>query len=282
MRDKAHFPTLGISEFQDNQQADNGFLYHELHGRKSIEKAHKHDFFLFLLFEKGSGTHTIDFSEHNVTNHQIHLLFPEQVHKWELGKDTAAYQLMASRRVFETFANSLRFSSILYQNHPVIALAPEVFEKLLYEFKAIQTELNTRPVLLDIINLRSKIIAQLVSREAEMKFDDLTVFNTKPILFKYLSLIDANFREEKSVAFYAGKLTITPNYLNILCKRHFNVSATSVIQSRVILEAKRLLHTSEKSVKEIAFDLGFYDLAYFSKFFKQQTSISPRDFREQL
>ncbi|SMC46669.1 AraC family transcriptional regulator [Pedobacter africanus] len=277
---KEHFPVLGIKEFQYDLAADDALLYHEIHGERFIEKPHKHDFFVFLLFETGSGTHSIDFLDHEVRNHQMHLLFPDQVHRWELGADTSAYQLMISRSVFESFANSLMFSFAHYRNHPVIHLNPEVFQKLLYEFKAIQHELNAKPVLWDIVNLRSRIIAGLVNHEAEIKFNDLTVYKAKPGLFKFLSLIDLHFKEEKSVTFYADKLNITANYLNILCKRHFNASASQLIQNRVILEAKRLLHASEKSVKEIAFELGFYDLAYFSRFFKAQTGTSPRQFRE--
>lgn len=280
MRAKDYFPVLGIKAFQPEPEGDSSILYHELHGKRRIEKPHKHDFFVFLLFEKGSGTHFIDFVDHKVRDAQIHLLFPDQVHSWNLGKNTIGYQLMISRRFFETFSTSLQFSFVLYQGHPIIDLAPEIFRKLLYEFRAIQHELSVEPISWDIINLRSRLIAQIVSCEAESKFEDMMIYRTKPVLFKYHSLVDTYFREQKSVAFYAEKLNITPNYLNILCKRHFHVPAMFLIQNRVTLEAKRLIYASEISIKEVAFDLGFNDLAYFSNFFKSQTGVSPREFRE--
>lgn len=282
MRAKDQFPILGIKEFQSEGQPDCSFLYHELHGERYIEKPHKHDFFLFLLFEKGSGIHAIDFVDHKITKHQIHLLFPNQVHRWEFGKNTSGYQLMISRPVFETFSASLQFSFVHFQHHPVISLSPGTFQKLLYEFQAIQQELSLKPPHWDIVNLRSRIIAQLVSREAERKFADLMLYRAKPVLFQYHSLVNIHFKEQKSVAFYAAQLHISANYLNILCKRHLQVPATFLIQSRVILEAKRLIQASEKSIKEIAFELGFNDHAYFSNFFKHQTGTSPRTFREEL
>ena len=134
----------------------------------------------------------------------------------------------------------------------------------------------------DILNARCRIIAQLTSRAAEEKLNNLTVYETKPILFKYLSLIDDHFKEQKSVSFYADQLNITPNYLNILCKRHFNVAAMHLIHHRVVLEAKRLIQISDQSFKEISYQLGFNDPAYFSNFFKNQTGISPNQFRTQL
>lgn len=279
---KDPFPIFGISAFKDKQQSEDSLLYHELHGERFIDKPHKHDFFLFLLFEKGNGTHSIDFVDYKVAGHQMHLLFPDQVHSWRLGKATAGYQLMISRPVFETFADSLRFSFVLYQHHPVIDLPEKVFQKLLYEFRSVEEELNQKPIHWEMIHLRARLIAQLVSREAEQKFKDLEVYRTKPVLFKYHALVDAHFKEQKSVTFYAEQLNITPNYLTILCKRYFHVPATFLIQNRVILEAKRLMQVSEKSVKEIAFELGFSDLAYFSNFFKDKTGLSPRVFRSQL
>lgn len=195
---KDPFPIFGISAFKDKQQSEDSLLYHELHGERFIDKPHKHDFFLFLLFEKGNGTHSIDFVDYKVAGHQMHLLFPDQVHSWRLGKATAGYQLMISRPVFETFADSLRFSFVLYQHHPVIDLPEKVFQKLLYEFRSVEEELNQKPIHWEMIHLRARLIAQLVSREAEQKFKDLEVYRTKPVLFKYHALVDAHFKEQKS------------------------------------------------------------------------------------
>ncbi|WP_236636852.1 helix-turn-helix domain-containing protein [Sinomicrobium soli] len=59
-----------------------------------------------------------------------------------------------------------------------------------------------------------------------------------------------------------------------------SVPASSRIQDRSLLEAKRLLKTSDRYVKEIVYELGFYDHASFSRFFKQRTGLTPQQFRE--
>lgn len=276
-----HIPTLDINEFSPNQNPGNDLLYHYIEGERHIEKPHKHDFFLFMLFQKGSGTHSIDFVDHAIAPGQLHLLFPEQIHKWKLGTNTSAHQVMISRQAFETLTNSFRFSLILYQNYPIITLSPATFEQILYEFKQIKAELEGPASLPEIITARLRLIALIISREAETVFNNKTVYQTKPILFKYLALIDKYYKNEKLVSYYADQLNISPNYLNILCKKHFQVSATALIHERLILETKRTLLTTEKPIKAIAFDLGFYDLAYFSRFFKKHTRMTPREFREQ-
>lgn len=275
-------PVLDIREFLSDLQAEPGFQYHEIHGKRIIEKFHKHDFFVFLLFEQGSGTHSIDFNDYKVTDHQIHILFPHQVHKWTLGARTKAFQLMISKRIFETFSSSLDLSFLLYQSHPVINLSPKTFRLLLYEFQSGHAELMRKPINWNIIYFRSNIIANLANREAEEKFKEMRLYRTKPALLRYLAFVETHFRQERSVAFYADLLHVTPNYLNILCKRYFNVPAMFFIQKRVTLEAKRLILSTDLSLKEIAFELGFPDPAYFSNFFRAQTGSSPREFRDQL
>ncbi|PZF74961.1 AraC family transcriptional regulator [Taibaiella soli] len=279
--DTSYIPVLGIHEFRKGQLAGREeFLFNELHGERHIDKPHKHDFFIINLFESAKGVHTIDFHDYPIGNKQIHVLFPGQVHTWKIKPNTTGYQLMIQQNFFERFAPFFRFSFSNYINHPVIPLSNENFNLLKYEFDAIKDELNAANSVSEIISARAAVVAAIVSKEAEHVFTDLKVFQSNPRLANFKALIDKFYKEEKLVGFYAEKLHITANYLNILCKTHLDVSATKLIQQRVLLEAKRLLQTSDLSIKEIAFELGFVDHAYFSNFFKTQAGITPTQFRE--
>jgi len=274
-------PVIGMHGFRKTQAAGREeLLFIDLHGERFIEKPHKHDFFMIVLFDQARGIHNIDSADYEIGNHQIHVLFPGQMHKWDIKTGTIAYQLMVERSFFEQFAPYFRFSFTNYQNHPVIRLTENAFRLLHYEFDAIRNELNKEHSLVSLINARAAVIAAIVSREAEEVFTEFKVYQSNPRLAKFNMLIDEFFREEKFVAFYADKLHISANYLNILCKKNLKVSATQLIQQRVATEAKRLLQTTDHSVKEIAFELGFTDHAYFSNFFKSQTGMAPSLFRE--
>ncbi len=273
-------PIISIQSFRKGQLAGRDeLLFNELHGERHIDKPHKHDFFVIILFDKASGTHNIDSKDYPIDDKEIHILFPGQMHKWQINDGTIGYQLMTEHSFFEQFAPYFRFSFTNYQNHPVIKLSDEAFSKLMYEFNAIKEELKSENSLVHLINARAAVIAAIVSKEAEQIFTEFKVYQSNPRLAKFNMLIDEFYKEEKSVIFYAEKLHISANYLNILCKKHLKVSATQLIQQRIIIESKRLLKSGDLSIKEIAFDLGFTDHAYFSNFFKTQTNITPSEFR---
>ncbi len=275
-----YVPLIGIQEFRKGQLAGRDeLLFNELHGERHIDKPHQHDFFIIMLFEKARGIHTIDFLDYQIEDRQIHVLFPGQVHRWDIGPETIGYQLMMDRVFFERFAPYFRFSFTNYINHPVIPLTDDGFRLLRYEFEAIRDELNTGSSLIDLISARAAVIAAIVSKEAENLFADFKVYQSNPRLARFSMLIERHFKEEKLVTFYASELNLSANYLNILCKRNLGVPATQLIQQRVLLEAKRLLQSTDLSIKEIAFELGFVDHAYFSNFFKSQTSVTPTEFR---
>jgi len=275
-----YFPVLGIQDFKDDHSLEAHLLFNELYGERSIDHPHKHDFFIINIFEKAKGNHIIDFVDYEVKDHQIHLVFPDQVHQWDIEAGTIGYQLMISRDWFESLIPALRFSQLFYQNHPVIDLSDMSFEFLVYEFKTIKKLLNDENIFWEMIQKRSEMIGLLISEAVEFIFKNDERYHANPVFSKFLNLIDEHFKEKRSVSFYAEKLNISPNYLNIICKKSINSSASSLIQDRILLEAKRLLKVSKKSVKDIVFDLGFYDQASFSKFFKSQTGMTPSQFKE--
>ena len=99
------------------------------------------------------------------------------------------------------------------------------------------------------------------------------------IIRKFNLLVEKNFKSEHSVSFYAEQLCKAPKTLSNLFAI-FNLKPPSqIIQERIIVEAKRLLCYTDRSVKHITFELGFEDVSYFSNFFKKNTGVSPSDFR---
>jgi AraC family transcriptional regulator, transcriptional activator of pobA len=99
------------------------------------------------------------------------------------------------------------------------------------------------------------------------------------IVRKFNLLVEANYRTEHSVSYYAQQLYKSPKTLSNLFAIYNHKTPSQVIQERILIEARRLLSYTDKPVKEIAYELGFEDLPYFSNFFKKHTRLSPVDFR---
>ena len=99
------------------------------------------------------------------------------------------------------------------------------------------------------------------------------------IMAKFIELLDENYLKKRFVSFYAKELSIHPNYLNALIKKHTGLTAKETIQNRLMLETKYLLHSTNLSIKEISNQLGFSDPNYFTSFFKQFENISPANYR---
>ncbi|EFK37745.1 Bacillibactin transport regulator [Chryseobacterium gleum] len=93
-------------------------------------------------------------------------------------------------------------------------------------------------------------------------------------------LLEIHFREKHNVADYAELLHMAPKTLTHKFK-HLNLeSPNQFIINRILLEAKRLLFYTDKPVKEIAYDLGYEDPAYFNRLFTNKTGNTPANFKK--
>ncbi|QNL51831.1 AraC family transcriptional regulator [Olivibacter sp. SDN3] len=82
-----------------------------------------------------------------------------------------------------------------------------------------------------------------------------------------------------TVAYFADRLHHSPNYFGDLIKKETGKSAREYIHNRIIEEAKNRISDKDKSINEIAFDLGFKYPQHSSRFFKKMVGLSPNEFR---
>lgn len=156
-----------------------------------------------------------------------------------------------------------------------IGLLLEVFKDEFENTDQIQEDM-LRMLLVRLIITLTRIAKQqyLPAGESDdQKFDLVRNFNL---------MVENHYKLHHDVKFYADLLHKSPKTLSNAFAIYGNKSPLQVIQDRVILEAKRLFYYTDKSAKEVASDLGFEDAAHFSKFFKNQTSVNPSDFKKSL
>lgn len=99
---------------------------------------------------------------------------------------------------------------------------------------------------------------------------------------QYLNLIENHYKNRPNVDFYAQQLNVTDAKLNTICKTISNNSAKQLTYDRTIQESKYLLSYTGLYIKEVAFEVGFHEPAYFSRFFQNQVGLTPSEYRQTL
>ena len=250
---------------------------------------HLHDFYSIFWIESGEAIHATEFVEYSLTADTILFVPPGLKHRMYIDKSVGGtYMLFNEEFIQFNRLNIQPLKNYRLFNNPefksLITVSPNQKEKLENITKLIFNELKNRDEysqeivlnLLHLFLLESRRIFDL-QNQAPKEEADTTPDNT---IIKFKQLIEENFTREKNVSPYAEMLNINPSCLNELSKRVTGITAGELIRNRVIEETKKLLYSSRMSGKEIAYELGFDDPAYFSRFFKKYTGTTLKEFRD--
>ena len=99
------------------------------------------------------------------------------------------------------------------------------------------------------------------------------------LFLRFKNLLEENYAKTRNVKDYAGWLNISPKHLNHITRAITLNTAKLFIDQYVILEIKRAILSTNNSLKEIAFQMGFDEVTNFTKFFKKNTEITPKEFK---
>lgn len=261
---------------------DDQVTYKQIKGVENYNKTIKCTYFLAVLFIKGSGVHYIDGVPYPIGEKQLHFLFPGQHHHWVTGSETLAHKIVVGKKIYESFTSIDELHFIRHNLHPVFKLSDTKFLAVNHEITGIERDLNIIAQdhsWKEIIKLRMDVLAMMMKHEVESYIKDTLLAGTPNLVRDFWNLINQYHTQHKAVNWYASKLNISSNYLNILCRKHLNITASDMLNQRLMQEAKNQLRFSEKTVKEITFDLGFESVPVFSTFFKRKSGFSPKEYR---
>jgi AraC family transcriptional regulator, transcriptional activator of pobA len=167
---------------------------------------------------------------------------------------------------------------------PVMLISPEEgevgkLEQLLEHFREeMRSNDSTKAAMLRMLLVQYIImLTRLSKRQYLTQQPEEEQFN---LLRKFNLLVEIHFRKEKQVKFYAAQLHKSPKTLSNLFSNYCKKSPLTIIHERVVAEAKRLIYYTDKSIKEIAAELGFEDVSHFSKFIKGYTAHTPTQLKK--
>lgn len=280
---------LDISQLQ-NQESEKDFYVSNLRehirqNKSKITKPHKHNSYLCILFTKGIGTHEIDFNTYLIKSGNLFVISPGKTHHWELSDDIDGFIFTHTKNFYDLYYSHNSISNFPFfqsvQNSPLIELEENqvneivsLFDLMLYEYQ--NKDLLKHQVLVSYSDIMYVKLSRIYLKDETEQIVNHSLYSQK---FNELEkLIEEHFIHEKSPSKYASMMNITPKHLNRITQSIAGKTTSEVILDRILLEAKRvMLHTS-KSFSEIAIGLGYEDYAYFSRFFKQKTGLTPSQF----
>jgi AraC-like DNA-binding protein len=179
----------------------------------------------------------------------------------------------------EVACNGLLFNNVYVE--PDIILSEEqadMFDALLKEFKSEMRSLNANSFVL------RTYLQLFLAKSSAIKLLSIADNTGHPqkdeMMEKFRELIDEHYLTLRKPSDYSSLLRVSPSSLQKHSKKYFKKSPLQLIHERLILEAKKTLHLTRASIKEIAYQLKFSDEFYFSRFFKKYTKLSPQAFRE--
>lgn len=247
-------------------------FFQQLKGMET-DTMHLHGFYEIIWFQKGSGTHYVDFNQYAIAPGTIFFISPGQIHSFDTKHDQEGYVLKICAELFDDFVS---LSCVTVQDKDSAAL--EMLVAAMQEELKKEDSLGHREALHALV----KLFVIMVRRSyAEI---NPSAPNPHKVSYKaflnFRKLIEENYCRLHTVKDYASLLNVSSKTLTLYVNECSKYSPLELINNRIILEAKRLLRYSVLSVKEIAFRLGFEDPSYFAKFFKRLVKQSPADYRE--
>lgn len=256
------------------------FRLEEIGDDTIFENYQRYDFYQVLWFKKvkGDSSYFLDFEEYTLEDNQIILIFPGQIDKLDThGKEGFLYAIhndiffRISQFLHSGFLNGYTSTAILKPDKNTRKLLDNLNELILNEYYSQKRlpllESYLQAFLFHISTLGDNTESNAVERK-------------EPLIGELMKLIDTRFIYQRETEFYADSFGMSCKTINEICKKATGKTVKQHLQERLVLEIKKEIRIGKKSLKEIAFDLGFSEPAYFTRFFKQQTTLTPTQFRD--
>ncbi len=245
--------------------------------------------FKVIWIEDGTGTYLVDTNEFSVEGSGLFTLSPGQIFCVKSEKIKKAYQIEFDSEFYcvESHGKEIACNGLLFNNvHQASVISVGEADKPIFEIILNQmiSELENKGLShkeLLISYLRMFLIHALRLLEKQESETLPVTHQSNQQVQDFIALVDKQFKNEHTVKGYAEQLFISPKSLAKKLHALGYPTPLQLIQDRILIEAKRLLKFSQMSIKEIAFELGFEDPAYFSRLFSKNVELSPAAYRKQ-
>jgi AraC family transcriptional regulator, transcriptional activator of pobA len=290
-------PSYGLYGDQASADWSNSFNFEWIPQRSApyqwLIQPHRHDAFFQLLYLTSGQVDFLMDDAHLQGHAPCVLVVPaSHVHGFRFTPDVNGPVVTASQRALESVA-SVAMPELLptIRKPRLITLQDEMryADQLMPLFLALEQEARAHApghfavgtsLLLALMVQVHRIVDALEGSGQTMQDTDPALSRQARQIERFRALVDRQHRQQKSLHAYASQLGMSAGQLSRLCRKALGMSGLDVIQARVLHEARRELVYTHLPIKVLASELGFDDDAYFSRFFRKHTGMSPTAYRE--
>lgn len=254
--------------------------------RITSRERHRHDFHSISFIQSGYSLQELDFEDYELGPDQILIIPAGTTHLEKEVRNYSAYVILVKDDFFSQAQLRLLNGFIVYaklMRKLLIPIEASQLANMTSYFDLLFTEQNdtvqqNRTFILQ--NILLALVNKLEGMIQEFSGDNAFISLRKPFQ-EFVSLVENNFSQQHQLEFYTSQMQMTARKLNEMLKEIIGTTASNYIIDRTLTEARRLLCFTQKSVKEIAFELGYDSQFYFSRLFKKRTEMSPDQFRKE-
>lgn len=244
------------------------------------EAAHRHTYQEILWIKEGTGQHSIDDELFTIENNTFYLIYKGQIHHFLEGKNLKGFLIRFNNEFLKEISPLERNRSFL-ANKIALNEANSVYFNNLAE-NIYQEFLTEQPHKENITrHLLMVLLYKLEEKKQHYQLNQIAknTQSDEAIYLRFSNLLEQEYYNTHDTAYFANHLAVSTRYLCSVIKKHSGKTTKQLLIERRILEAKRLLAYTDTPLKQIAIQLGFEEIAYFCRVFKQQTQLSPTNFK---
>ena len=271
----------------NKQNGNLAFKIFSFNDNSYFDHLQRNNYYALIWVKEGEGILKTDFAEYRFKKNSLFSFVPYQPFLFSSGliKGIAIYFhsdfFCIHKHQTEVTCNGVLFNTIY--EAPFFSVEDNLEDTLNKIIEQINSEIqNPGFAQYELLISYMKIFLIAASRaRATQKPHIMQPQGREPFILQDLKdAIEKEFKCKHAPSDYADLLNISLNALAKITKKHFNKTLTSLITERIIIEAKRELYLTNKTVKQLAYELGYDDEYYFSRLFKKNASISPQIYRE--
>ncbi len=230
---------------------------------------------------------TIDGEKFNCPPNTIVSFMTNQAFSFEKPEDIVAWQFNRLFYCIVDHDKEVSCSGLLFygsSDHPFIDLDEEEAKKINLLYQVFLEEFEDRDNLQE--DMLRMLLKRLIIKTTRLYKKQRQLFDVASseldIVREYNLMVEYHYHEWHQVQDYANKMNKSPKTLSNLFAKYNSKSPLKILHERIVLEAKRMLIYTQKSIKEIAYDLGFEEVPSFNRLFKKIVDTTPSDFRKTI